>query len=103
MTDLVDLGKHSLQRGHPPFINILSPLLLVTHPILEFFNPPPPPNFMASQPFTDCVQIQYFNLYKILLWQYDGGHQGTVVLKCKAGLTQAVLNKIFRKDKTVCY
>ena len=62
MTDLVDLGKHSLQRGHPPFINIPSPLLLVTHPILELHL-----NFMASQPFTDCVQIHYFNLYKILL------------------------------------
>ena len=52
MTDLVDLGKHSLQRGHPLFINIPSPLLLVTHPILELHL-----NFMASQPFTDCVQI----------------------------------------------
>ena len=52
MTDLVDLGKHSLQRGHPPFIYIPSPLLLVTHPILELHL-----NFMASQPFTDCVQI----------------------------------------------
>ena len=51
MTDLVDLGKHSLQRGHPPFINILSPLLLVTHPILEFFNPPPPPQLHGISAF----------------------------------------------------
>ena len=50
---------------------------------------------MESQPFPDCVQIHYFNLYKTLLWQYDEGHQGVVVFKCKARLTQtfALLGK----------
>ena len=48
---------------------------------------------MASQPFSDCFQIHYFNLYKTMLRQSDEGHQGVVVFKCKARLTQAVLNK----------
>ena len=48
---------HSLQRGqNPPFINTPLPLL-VTHPFLEFFNTP---NFTASQPFSNCIQILQF-------------------------------------------
>ena len=79
MTDLVDLGKHSLQRGHPPFINILSPLLLVTHPILEFFNPPPPPptswhlslSLIVSKYITSiCIKSCYDNMMEAIKEQW---------------------------------
>ena len=49
-----------MQRGqNPPFINITP--LMVTHQILEFFKPP---NFTASQPLSDCVQIHHFHLHR---------------------------------------
>ena len=36
-------------------------LLLVTHPFLEFCEPPSP-NFAASRPSSNCIQLQYITL-----------------------------------------
>ena len=41
-----------IQRGQPLFT------LLVTHLFCEFCYPALP-NFMASQPFSNCIQIHY--------------------------------------------
>ena len=60
---------YSLQKGNPPpFINNPLPLL-VTNTFFKFCYPP---NFMASQPFSNCMQIHYFNLYKIMLLSDKG-------------------------------
>ena len=48
------------ERSNPPFIK----KNIIGYPPI-FFNRP---NFTASQLFSNCIQIYYFNFYKMLLW-----------------------------------
>ena len=43
----------------------------------------PSTNFRPSQPFCNCTQIHYFNLYKTLLWPSNEGYWGVVVLSIR--------------------
>ena len=46
-------------------------LFQVTHPILEFSNPPSPRQYYG---ISACVLMLYFNLHKTLLRPYDEGY-----------------------------
>ena len=68
---------------HIVYSGVKSPLLLTNHQIIGY---PPifrnsPPNFTTSQPFSNCIQIHYFNLYKTLLRPFDEGYRRVVVLR----------------------
>ena len=72
--------SQSLQRGQPPLPFISKPTVIGYSPIFRIILSPPPCNFLAYEPFPNCVQLHYSNLYKSLLWLYDEGYQEEVVL-----------------------
>ena len=70
------ISAHSLQWGQiPSFVNKSPHYWLPTY--FQKF----PPNFTTSQPFSNCIQIHYFNLYKTLLRPFDEGYGRVVVLR----------------------
>ena len=97
---------HSLLRGHtpPPLYNQAHPpshYWLVTHPLLIIFLTPLPTLWHLS---LSLIVSKYFNFYKNLLWPYDEGCRGVVVLGVRRDkLKQFSMKYLFRKDKTVYY
>ena len=70
------------RRVNPP-IYYHKPPIIGYPPILKTLLPPPPPNFQASKPFSNCIQIHHFNLYKTLLWPSDEDYWAVVVLSIR--------------------
>ena len=55
----------SLQKGQPSHLLSQTPHYWLPTHFENFITSPP--NFQASKPFPNCIQIHHFNLYKTLL------------------------------------